>query len=141
MPPSATVPTSTQQLPLLPSPQESGQSLPFRVALADAGLKIAARNQKRGKHRRRHPDTTNDKPALQNIYGRSSSALADPPDSQDRAQRGFEESATAHKEAGTGISFFITKAQKAELRRLGYSEEQIREMKPEDAHKALGLIS
>jgi hypothetical protein len=139
MPPNATVPTSAQQLPLLPSPQESGQSLPFRVAIADAGLEIAARNQKRGRRRRRHPDTTNDKPALQNVYGRSSSA--DPPDSQDRAQRGFERSATAHKEAGTGISFFITKAQKAELRRLGYSEEQIREMKPEDAHKALGLIS
>ena len=44
-------------------------------------------------------------------------------------------------EAKTGMSFFITKAQKAGLRRLGYSEEQIREMKPEDAHRALGLIS
>ena len=40
----------------------------------------------------------------------------------------------------TGMSFFITKAQKAELRRLGYTEEQIREMKREDAHKVLGLI-
>ena len=39
------------------------------------------------------------------------------------------------------MSFFITKAQKAELRRLGYTEEQIRDMKPEDAHKVLGLIS
>jgi hypothetical protein len=29
----------------------------------------------------------------------------------------------AHKEAETGMSFFITKAQKAVLRRLGYSEE------------------
>ena len=47
----------------------------------------------------------------------------------------------AHKEAETGMSFFITKTQKAELRRRGYSEEQIREMKPEDAHRALGLIS
>ena len=46
---------------------------------------------------------------------------------------------TAHKEAETGMSFFITKAQKAALRRLGYSEEQIREMKPGDAHRALGL--
>jgi len=48
---------------------------------------------------------------------------------------------TAHKGAETGMSFIITKAQKAELQRLGYSEEQIREMKPEDAHRALGLIS
>jgi len=47
---------------------------------------------------------------------------------------------TAHKEAETGMSFFITKAQKAELRRRGYSEEQIHEMKPEDAHRGLGLI-
>jgi hypothetical protein len=43
-------------------------------------------------------------------------------------------------EAETGMSFIITKAQKAELRRRGYSEEQIREMKPGDAHRALGLI-
>jgi hypothetical protein len=47
----------------------------------------------------------------------------------------------ANKEAGAGMSLFITKTQKSELRRLGYSEEQIREMKPEDAHRALGLIS
>jgi hypothetical protein len=38
------------------------------------------------------------------------------------------------------MSFFIIKTQKGELRRRGYSEEQIREMKPEDAHRALGLI-
>jgi hypothetical protein len=43
-------------------------------------------------------------------------------------------------EAETGMSFFITKAQKAELRRRDYSEEQIREMTPGDAHRALGLI-
>ena len=48
---------------------------------------------------------------------------------------------TAHKEAETGMSFIITNAQKAELRERGYSEEQIREMKPEDAQRALGLIS
>jgi hypothetical protein len=44
-------------------------------------------------------------------------------------------------ETETGISFIITKAQKVELRQRGYTEEQIREMKPEDAHQALGLIS
>jgi hypothetical protein len=44
------------------------------------------------------------------------------------------------REAETGMSFIITKAQKVELRRRGYREEQIREMKPEDAHRALGLI-
>ena len=65
----------------------------------------------------------------------------DPPDIGDHASRVFEPSMTAHKGAETGMSFIITKAQKAELQRLGYSEEQIREMKPEDAHRAGGLIS
>jgi hypothetical protein len=88
---------------------------------------------------------------LQNIYGREPSTLADSPDPADPAdpayppdlgehpQRVFDASMTPH-EAETGMSFFITKAQKAELQRRGYSEEQIREMKPEDAHRALGLI-
>jgi hypothetical protein len=34
----------------------------------------------------------------------------------------------------------ITRQQKADLRDRGYSDEQIRDMKPEEAHKALGLI-
>jgi hypothetical protein len=85
------------------------------------------------------------RPLLQNIYGREPSTLADspdpasPPDLGEHTQRVFDASMTPH-EAETGMSFFITKAQKAELRRRGYSEEQIREMKPEDAHRALGLI-
>ena len=56
-------------------------------------------------------------------------------------ERVFEGSMTPHRETETGISFIITKVQKAELRQRGYTEEQIREMKPEDAHRALGLIS
>jgi hypothetical protein len=69
-------------------------------------------------------------------------ALGDPPapDIAGHAQRVFEPSMTPH-ETETGMSFIITKAQKDELRRRGYSEEQIREMKPEDAHRALGLVS
>jgi hypothetical protein len=76
------------------------------------------------------------------VYGGQASVLPDPPDPLDigdQGQRVFEPSMTAHKEAETGMSFFITKAQKAALRRLGCREEQIREMKPEDAHRALGL--
>jgi hypothetical protein len=42
---------------------------------------------------------------LQKIYGRQPSALPDPPDIGDHAQ-------WADKEAETGMSFFITKAQK-----------------------------
>jgi hypothetical protein len=34
----------------------------------------------------------------------------------------------------------ITQKQKAALRDLGFTEEQIREMKPEEAHRTLGLI-
>ena len=35
------------------------------------------------------------------------------------------------------ISFFITRAQKEQLLEMGFEEEEIREMKPEDAHKFL----
>jgi len=35
----------------------------------------------------------------------------------------------------------VTQAQKVQLRERGYTDEQIREMKPEDAHRALGLIN
>jgi hypothetical protein len=37
------------------------------------------------------------------------------------------------------VSFFITQAQKAELREKGYSEDQIAQMKPAEAHQILGL--
>ena len=33
------------------------------------------------------------------------------------------------------ISLFITRAQKEKLLEMGFKEEEIREMKPEDAHK------
>jgi hypothetical protein len=38
------------------------------------------------------------------------------------------------------VSLMITQQQKADLRERGYSDEQIRVMKPEEAHKVLGLI-
>ena len=38
------------------------------------------------------------------------------------------------------VSLMITRQQKADLRERGYSDAQIREMKPEDAHRVLGLI-
>jgi hypothetical protein len=37
------------------------------------------------------------------------------------------------------VSFFITRAQKAQLRERGYSEDQIAQMKPAEAHRILGL--
>jgi hypothetical protein len=60
---------------------------------------------------------------LQNIYGREPNPLADPahpadppdpPDLGEHTQPVFDASMTPH-EAETGMSFFITKAQKAEL--------------------------
>ena len=42
---------------------------------------------------------------------------------------------------GKGVSFLITQAQKDQVREHGYTDEQIREMKLEDAHRALGLIN
>jgi hypothetical protein len=129
-------PASAQKLPSLPSDQGSDQSLPFHVSIADGGLEIAARIKSERDAENLIQILQTIKPLLRNIYGPN--ALVDPPDRTD-PQISENSSMTEH-EAETGMSFFITKAQKAELRRLGYSEEQIREMKPEDAHRALGLI-
>jgi len=143
MPPKAAEPSSGQQPPILPSAQGSGQSLPFHVAIADGGLEIAARIRNEGDAEKLIQILETIKPLLQQIYGPQPTALTeppDPPDIGDHAQRVFEASITPHQEAETGMTFIITKAQKAELRRRGYTEEQIREMKPADAHRALGLI-
>jgi hypothetical protein len=138
-PNKATEPPSVQNLPLIPSDQGNSPSLPFRVAIADGGLEIEARIKKERDLDNLIQILQSMKPLLQNIYGREPSAPADAPDFGEHTRRVFDASMTPH-EAETGMSFFITKAQKAELRRRGYSEEQIREMKPEDAHRALGLI-
>ena len=140
-PNKATEPTSVQNLPSIPSDQAS--SLPFHVAISDGGLEIDAKIKNEADLDNLIQILQAIKPLLQNIYRGEPSALADPPDPPDFGedrQRVLDASMTPH-EAETGMSFFITKAQKAELRRLGYTEEQIREMTPEDAHRALGLIS
>jgi hypothetical protein len=120
--------------------------LPFHVAIADGGLEITARIKNEGDVENLIQILQTIKPLLQKIYGQEPTALGDPPDPHprdigDHSERVFEASMMPHKEAETGISFIITKAQKAELRQRGYTEEQIREMTPEDAHRALGLIS
>ena len=143
-PSKATEPTSVQNLPLIPSDQGSLPSLPFRVAIADGGLEIDAKIKKEADVDNLIQILQTIKPLLQSIYGREPTVLADPPDPpeiEDHAQRTFKAAMTAHKGAEAGMSFIITRAQKYELRRRGYSEEQIHEMKPEDAHRALGLIS
>ena len=140
-PNKATEPTSVQNLPLIPSDQGSLPSLPFHVAIADSGLEIDAKIKNEADVDRLIQILQTIKPLLQSIYGRQPSVFVDPPDPPDTGSREgiFDPSMTLH-EAETGMSFIITRAQKAELRRRGYSEEQIRDMKPEDAHRALGLI-
>jgi len=46
----------------------------------------------------------------------------------------------AAKAPPAGVSLMITQQQKADLRERGYSDYQIRGMKPEEAHRVLGLI-
>ena len=141
--PTKAEPTSAQQLPSLPSAHGSRQSLPFHVAIADGGLEIDAKIKNETDVDKLIQILQTIKPLLRDIYGQQPSVLADPPDPpeiEDHTHRTFKAAMTAHKEAEAGMSFFITKTQKAELRRRGYSEEQIHEMKPEDAHRGLGLI-
>jgi len=139
----ATVTEPAKNLSLSPSSQGSLPSLPFHVAIADGGLEIEAKISNEADADKLIQILQTIKPLLQNIYGREPSPLAGPPDPSDfgeHTHRVFGASMTPH-EGETGMSFFITKVQKAELRRHGYTEEQIREMKPEDAHRALGLIA
>jgi hypothetical protein len=127
---------------LIPSDRGSLPLLPFHVAITDDGLEIEAKIKNERDLEKLIKILQTIRPLLQNIYGQEPSTLADPadpPDLGEHTQRVFDASMTPH-EAEAGMSFFITKAQKAELRRRGYSEEQIREMKPEDVHRALGLI-
>ena len=44
-------------------------------------------------------------------------------------------------EKSEGVSFFITQAQKSRLRELGIEDDRIRNMKPEEAHRFLGIAS
>jgi len=135
---------SMQNSPLIPYDRGNSPSLPFHVAIADGGVKIDAKIKNETDVDKLIQILETIKPLLQSIYGLQPSVfadLSDPPDIRGHAQRSFEPSMEANKEVEAGMSFFITKAQKAELRRLGYTDEQIREMKPQDAHRALGLIS
>jgi hypothetical protein len=127
---------------LIPSDRGSLPLLPFHVAITDDGLEIEAKIKNERDLEKLIKILQTIRPLLQNIYGQEPSTLADPadpPDLGEHTQGVFDASMTPH-EAEAGMSFFITKAQKAELRRRGYSEEQIREMKAEDVRGALGLI-
>ena len=110
--------------------------MPFHVAIADGGLEIEAKISNEAEADKLIQILQTIKPLLQNIYGREPSPLAgprDPPDFGEHTHRVFGASMTPH-EGETGMSGLV--------RRGGVpAEEQIREMKPEVAHRALGLIS
>jgi hypothetical protein len=64
----------------------------------------------------------------------ASPSVAVVPEETDGTAQDSPEVATAPK-----VSFFITQAQKSKLRELGIADEQIRDMKPSEAHRILGL--
>lgn len=78
-------------------------------------------------------------PAKKAERRRSQKRLADKPDASSGS--GAEETKwiAPSPQASAHLSFFITKAQKVQLREKGYSEAQIAQMKPVEAHKILGL--
>lgn len=47
----------------------------------------------------------------------------------------------SQEDAVAGVSFFITQAQKLKLRELGMADDEIRKMKPDEAHRILGIAS
>ena len=101
--------------------------------LTRSGRAVRTKRRRRGGLATPTPATGGERSArgTRRTYRGQASVLPDPPDPLDigdQGQRVLEPSMTAHKEVETGMSFFITKAQKAALRRLGYSKEQIREM-------------
>jgi hypothetical protein len=70
-------------------------------------------------------------PSISTLSAKRSVLLDDPPP---------ESMPPTSKASQAWVSLMITQRQRADLRERGYSDEQIRDMKPEEAHKVLGLI-
>jgi hypothetical protein len=62
----------------------------------------------------------------------SSTTNADSADAKDHSQAA---------RSGASVSLMITQGQKAALHECGYTDEQIHDMKPGDAHRVLGLVN
>jgi len=128
------------QQPHLPPPPVGGEdTLPFNVALTGMGLEIGARIKNESDVESLIQILQTMKPLLGTIYGQPRTTVV-APEASDHAQRVIEPSMGDAKEK-EGVSFLITQAQKAQLRDRGFTDEQIRELKPEDAHRALGLVN
>lgn len=55
--------------------------------------------------------------------------------------KNFDQNNSEGAHVASRVSLFITQAQKHKLRELGIADEQIRDMKPYEAHRILGLAS
>jgi len=126
------------QLPLPPSGASEG-SLPFNVSMTPTGVEVGARLMTEADVNKLVQSLETMKPLLGMLYGQPHVSIAEA-NAGDRAQRVFEASTEGRRD-GEGVSFFITQAQKDQIRERGYTDEQIREMKPEDAHRALGIVN
>jgi len=51
-----------------------------------------------------------------------------------------DDAPTGEKPSQASVSLMITREQKAALRQRGYTDDEIHEMRPEDAHRTLGLL-
>jgi hypothetical protein len=63
-----------------------------------------------------------------------------PGDEPDVSSGSKVDDAATPPSTGAEVSFFITRAQKALLRKMGYSDEQIAQMKPAEAHRILAIL-
>lgn len=139
MPPKPPDPPALKadQLPS-PPPGLTEGTLPFNVAITAGGVEVGARLMTEADVDKLVQTLETMKPLLAVIYGQSRASIVEPI-TAGRAQQVFEAS-TEGRNSG-GVSFFVTQAQKDQLRERGYTDEQIREMKPEDAHRALGIVN
>jgi len=81
--------------------------------------------------KRRKPRVSNGRPA--------ESELGDKPAVSSESEMEDAAAAVPLSSLEAQVSFFITQAQKKQLRKKGYSDDQIARMKPAEAHRILGL--
>jgi hypothetical protein len=80
--------------------------------------------------------TLNDKESLDDLVAKLTALRVIAPD---RAKADPPNHADDPPAAGASVSLMITQAQKEQLRERGFTDEQVRDMKPEEAHRVLGL--
>jgi len=110
------------------------RSEPQAAAFAEAfGGRLQSANPRGATEQWRMPRSPGGEadPSISTLSPKRSALLDDPP---------LENMQPTSKAPQAWVSLMITQQQKADLRERGYSDEQIRDMKPEDAHKVLGLI-